>query len=118
VEDSISSLKAARALLGRFSVSHGAPVTVSAVGDTTVYTPIPGNRIRLKWIGLSTPNTNTDTALVTVSLGGAPIYAWDMGNPGAFAHGTVREGPIDGVLAVNLSAAQTVRVNFDLEEFQ
>lgn len=106
-----------RAILARFGVSSGSPATVAVAGNTTVYTPSSGKRVRLKWIGLSSPSTNTASMLVTISLGGTPIYAWDMGNPGAFAHGTVREGPVDGVLSVNLSDSQTVRVNFDLEEF-
>lgn len=117
MEDTVSPLRSFRALLARFGVSSGAPATVSAIGSSIVYTPTAGKRVRLKWIGLSSPSTNTATVLVTILLGGTPIYLWDMGAPGAFAHGTVREGPVNGVLSVSLSDSQVVRVNFDVEEF-
>lgn len=106
-----------RALLNRFGPVTGTPVTVSASGDTTIFTPSAGKRVRLKWIGLSSPSSNTASVLVTVKLGGSPIYLWDMNAPGAFAHSSVREGPVDGALSVNLSSAQTVRVNIDVGEF-
>lgn len=101
----------------RFGVSSGSAQTVSSSGDTTVYTPASGRHIRLKWIGLSSPSSNSASVLVTVKIGSITLYIWDMGAPGAFAHGTVREGAVNEVLKVNLSDAQTVRVNFDLEEF-
>lgn len=106
------------ALLKRFGkVSLGTPQTVSASGDTTVYTPTAGKAIRLKWLGLSSPSTNTANTTATVKLGGVALYKWEMGAPGGFAHSFVREGAVNAVLVVNLSAAQTVQVNFDLEEF-
>ena len=99
------------------AVSLGAPQTVTQQGNTTVYTPTAGKSIRLKWLGMSSPSTNTATTVATVSLGSNTIYIWDMGAPGAFAHGSVREGAVNGTLVVNLSVAQTVHVNMDLEEF-
>jgi|SRR5579859_859595 len=101
----------------RFGVSTGSPSTVSSAGDTTVYTPTTGKSVRLKWIGLSSPSTNTAPTTVKVSIGATEIYRWSMGAPGAFAHGVVREGAVNDVVKVNLSAAQTVFVNLDLEEF-
>jgi hypothetical protein len=99
------------------AVTLGTPQTVNASGDTTVYTPTAGKSIRLKWLGLSSPSTNTANTTVTVKLGGTTIYIWELGAPGAFAHAFVREGPVNGLLVVNLTANQVVRVNFDLEEF-
>jgi hypothetical protein len=101
----------------RFSPSIGSPATVAAAGNTTVYTPAAGKSIRLKWIGLSSPSTNTAVNLVDVILSGTTIYRWDMGFPGAFAHGTVREGAVNGTLVVSCSNAQPLHVNFDVEEF-
>lgn len=95
----------------------GSPVTISASGATTVYTPSSGKRVRLYWVGLSSPSSNTGTVTATVSLGGSAIYVWDMGAPGAFAHKSVREGPADGTITVTLSGSQTVHVNLDLEDF-
>lgn len=101
----------------RFSPSIGSPATVAASGSTVVYTPASGKSIRLKWIGLSSPSTNTAVNLVDVVLSGTTIYRWDMGFPGAFAHGTVREGSANGTLSVSCSNAQPLHVNFDVEEF-
>ena len=99
------------------AVSNGTPQTVSGAGDTLVHSPASGKALRVKWLGLSSPPENTATTVVTVKLSGNPIYIWAMGAPGAFAHSFVREGDVNGTLVVNLSAAQTVYVNFDLEEF-
>lgn len=106
-------------LAARFGVVSGGPSTVSALGDTTVYTPGAGMRVRLKWVGLSSPSTNTAPTTATVKWSGASgeIYRWSMGAPGAFAHGSVREGAVNESLIVNLSAAQSVFVNLDVEEF-
>lgn len=100
----------------KFTPSDGSPATVSAIGDTTVHTPAIGQRIRLLWVGLSTPESNGAEVLVKVLIGSTELYRWNMGKPGAFAHSMIREGAINEPLKVNLSASQTVYVNFDLEE--
>lgn len=105
----------------RFSPSTGSfasnPVSVS--GNTTVYTPAAGQRIRLKWIFLGTLDSNSANVVVGIKFGssGTAFYTVPMGKPGAFAHGTVREGAANDPLVLNLSAAQPVYVSFDLEEF-
>ncbi len=106
-------------LAARFGAVTGSPVTVTAAGDTTVYTPAAGMRVRLKWVGLSSPSTNSAPTTATVKWSGATgnVYRWSMGAPGAFAHGSVREGAVDEALVVNLSEAQSVFVNLDVEEF-
>lgn len=109
-----------RVLESKFGPSHGTPQTLSTSGDHDVYVPVSGYRVRLKWVGFSSPDSNTATVLATLKWSGATgsIYAWDLSAPGAFAHGTVREGAVDEKLVVNLDGAQTVRVNLDVEEFQ
>lgn len=102
----------------RFGVVSGSPVTASASGDTLVYAPAAGKRTRLKWVGLSSPSANSTEVLAIVTWEAGPeIYRWAMGNPGAFAHSSVREGATNQRLMINLSGAQTVYVNIDVEEF-
>lgn len=118
IEGYVDGLEAALDLVAnRFSPSQGEAVTVSASGPTDVYTPASGQRVRLKWVGLSTSENNGAETIVTVKLGDVECYKWAMGVPGAFAHGVVREGGVDESLTVVLSNAQTVYVNFDVEEF-
>lgn len=104
-------------LKNRFSASAGSPVVVTVMDRTVIHAPAPGKRIRLKWIGLSTPSNNGAPTEVSVWLGGTRIYLWAMGAPGAFAHGVVREGAVDDELAITQTAAQRVLVNIDIEEF-
>src|SRR5882762_7174648 len=60
---------------------------VAGVGDHTVWTPAPGKRIRLKWVGLSTSKNNSGDVVVKWRFGasGAYFWPWIMGAPGAFA---------------------------------
>jgi hypothetical protein len=91
---------------------------VSASGDTVVWTPAAGARIRLRWVGLSTPDTNASSVLAKWRFGtGDYFWHWLLGKPGAFAHGALREGDVDEPLKINLDAAVAVYVAFDLEEF-
>jgi endonuclease YncB( thermonuclease family) len=104
-------------LARRYSNMSGTTQTVTASGDTTVYTPGSGKAIRLKWLGMSSPDSNANSTVATVKLGGTSIYAWDFSkNGGAFAHGCVREGSVNGTLVINLSVAATLHVSMDLEE--
>jgi hypothetical protein len=107
-----------RTLQSRFGVSSGSAQAVSSPGDTTIYTPASGKRVRLKWIGLSSPAANTAETVVSIRFGsGTPFYIWNMGAPGALGHGTCREGGVDEPLNVSLTTGQTVYVNFDVEDF-
>jgi len=102
----------------RFGVKRGSPVTASTSGNTTIYTPQPGRRVRLTWLGLSSPSSNTDTVLAIIKWsGGSEIYRWHMSAPGAFAHSSIREGGVDESLLINLNGSQVVEVNIDVEEF-
>jgi hypothetical protein len=100
------------------AVSLGTPQLINIVGPTVLHTPASGCRIRLKWIALATPDTNTAAIVATVNLSGQDIYIWPLGAPGAFMHSSVREGDIDGTLQITLSdSGQNVYVNMDIEEF-
>ena len=114
----MGALDTFRDIAKRFGPARGVPQSISALGDTTVYTPAPSYRVRLKWLGLSSPSTNTAGVLVTVKWSdGTLIYLLDMGTPGAFSHSSVREGAVDLSLVINLSDAQVVRCNLDVEDF-
>jgi len=99
--------------------SHGQPITVSAAGDTTLYTPQANKRARLVWFAMSSPQSNTASVVATLKWSGATgaIYAQDMDAPDKFFHRTRREGTVGESLILNLSGAQTVRVNMDCEDF-
>lgn len=103
------------------SPSQGDAVEVTTSGDTDVYDPAAGKRIRLKWLGFSSSPDMAAATKVTARFGSnAPFYSWWMGAPGAFAHGFIREGGVDEKLIVNCSVAPgggtPLLVNIDVEE--
>lgn len=107
----------------RFAPSTGNAVEVTASGDTIIYTPAAGKRIRLKWIGLSSHPTGAAAVKVQMKFnpGGTAFYEWYMGAPGAFAHGVVRESAVNDVLYVNCDVApgapKPLLVNIDVEDY-
>lgn len=105
-------------ITARFGLALGSPLKITSAGLTTIYTPAAGKKIRLKWLALATPDTNSATVIATITLDGTDIYMWPLGAPGAFMHSSVREGGKDGILTITLSAAQEVYVNLDVEEFE
>lgn len=118
VQDRLKGVKTT--LDGRFSASATKITTAvrkSDSGDNTVVTPASGKRIRLHWIGMSTPESNVDEMLVIVKLGSATKYRWNMTAPGAFSHWETVEGGVDESFVVNLSSALPVDINYTYEEF-
>jgi hypothetical protein len=105
-------------ITARFGVSTGSPQKITNSGLTVIYTPSPGKKIRLKWLALATPESNSGAVIATITLDGIDIYMWPLGVPGAFMHSSVREGGKNGVLTITLSDAQEVYVNLDVEEFE
>jgi hypothetical protein len=101
----------------RFGVSVGDAQLVTTAGLTTIYTPQSGRALRLKYVALLTPSTNSGPVVVAVILGTDQPYLVPLSAPGAFAHACNRKGVEGGVLAVNLSDSQDVYVNFDVSEF-
>ncbi len=104
-------------LENRFGLALGSPKLVNTAGTTTLYTPASGKRIRLRWLAMATPDTNTATVIATITLGGVDIYMWPLPSPGAFMHSSVREADIDGILTITLTGSQDVYCNIDVEEF-
>lgn len=94
----------------------GVPVLVNSTSATPIATPSVGKALRVRWVGFATPDSNSASTVITLTLGATVIYQWPLGAPGAFAHTTVRVGAADEVLTATLSAAQPVYVNVDYEE--
>lgn len=94
---------------------------VNASGDTTIYTPQSGKSIRLTWIHLSAPGTNTAEALARLRFSSQALaqsfYNPSLSNPGVFSHRCDRVGAVNDSLVLNLSVgSQPVYVSFDIEE--
>lgn len=85
--------------------------SVTSAGDTVLYTPAAGKRVRLHWIyAVNDPVAETST-LLTVKLGTQVFYvAWAISKRQRFT------GPIDGQLIINLSAVGQVAVTAFVEE--
>ena len=100
-------------------------ITASASGDTDAHTPAAGKKIRLYFFGYS-GGADVTGVLVGLKLegynAGAVIdqqYLIAAGQPYARnIQGGKRyiEGEADGKLIVNLSVAETVYVNYEVEE--
>lgn len=85
--------------------------TVTAVGNTVVYTPAAGMRIRLRWIyAINDPASDT-VPLIKVLLGAEEKY-----RVYALSKRQKVTGPVDGALTINLSGAGSVAVTALLEE--
>jgi hypothetical protein len=95
----------------------GTPVTVTGTGDTTIYTPPSGKRVRLLWIYIAASDLNLLESVVEVRFGTNPIYRFPMGASSIFAHRSVREGNVNEALIVNSSIVATMYVNLDVEDF-
>jgi hypothetical protein len=85
--------------------------TVTATGDTTIYTPAPGNAVRLRWIYAINDPTATSAPLISVRLGAVEVYrVWALSKRQRVT------GPADGPLVVNLAGGGNVAVTALLEE--
>lgn len=85
--------------------------TVTASGNTTIYTPASGKRIRLRWIYAINDPSSESAPLIKVFLGAEEKY-----RVFALSKRQVVTGPVDGALIINLSAAASVAVTALLEE--
>lgn len=91
----------------------------SASGNQTVLTPTTGKRLLVHWIGMSASTSNSAGVRAIIKFTSASTdakYDWDLGVPGQFSHWETLRGGIDERLVLNLSGAQTVRVNCTFEE--
>lgn len=87
------------------------PFTATAAGDTTLYTPAAGKRVRLhRIIALNDPYAASSVS-IRIKLGATEILrSW------ALAVRQQRTGATDAALVVNLSAAGNVQGTAFLEE--
>lgn len=86
--------------------------TVTASGDTTIFTPGSGNAVRLFWVSAINDPDESSTPLIKVLIGSTELY-----RAYAVAHWEVFEGAANEVLKVNLSGAASVAVTAHIEEF-
>lgn len=87
------------------------PATVSAVGDTVIYTPAVGKAIRLRWIyAINDPTASTPT-VISVRLGTQEYY-----RVYALSKRQRITGAVNAPLVINLSALGNVQVTAILEE--
>jgi len=89
------------------------PVTalVTAAGDTTVFSPAVGKRIRLRWTYALNDPASANPARITIRLGAQTKYITY-----GISKKQVDTGPINGALIVNLSQAGNVACTFRIEE--
>lgn len=95
---------------GEFNFTH-VVATVTASGNTTLYTPTAGKRLQLRWIYAINDPDNATSPLIRIFLGADEKY-----RVYAISKRQLTTGPIDGALIVNLSEAASVACTFLLEE--
>lgn len=105
------------------SVTTATGVTVSTVGDNTIYTPTAGFRIRVYYISMSADSGNgaAVTAIVKFGASGATLYKVSLTPKAIWARnvGAGRnwiEGLVNEAVIVNLSAGQQVHVSIEYDE--
>lgn len=85
--------------------------TVTSSGDTVLYTPQSGKRLRVRWVyAINDPSAST-SPLIKVFLGATEVY-----RVFAISKRQMITGPVDGVLKINLNTAGSVAVTVILEE--
>ncbi|UTS51980.1 hypothetical protein [Synechococcus phage BUCT-ZZ01] len=87
------------------------PFTVTNTGDTVVYTPAAGKRIRLRWIYAINDPTAATAPVISVKIGTQEIY-----RVYALSKRQKVTGPINGQLIINLSVPGNVQVTALIEE--
>lgn len=94
---------------GNYDFTH-VVATVTAAGDTTIYTPSAGKRLRVYW-SYAVSDPAGSSPLIKVLLGGTERF-----RVYALSKRQQMTGPVNGALVVNLSATGSVAVTFVLEE--
>ena len=85
--------------------------TVTASGNTTVYTPAAGKRLRLRWIYAINDPDLAGNPLIRISLGAEEKFRLY-----AISKRQLVTGPVNGALIFNLSEAASVAVTALVEE--
>lgn len=86
---------------------------VTDAGDTAVYTPTPGKRVRLRWIYTVGNPASATPPLIKVRLGATDVF-WTYG----VSKAQTKTGAPDEALVVNLSGAGEVAVTAFIEELE
>lgn len=85
--------------------------TVTASGNTTIYTPATGKRVRVRWIYAINDPTASTPVLIRVLLGSSEKY-----RVYALSKRQQMTGDINAPLVINLSGPAAVAVTAILEE--
>ena len=85
--------------------------TITASGNTVVYTPAAGKRVQVYWSYAVTQPGAATQPLISVFLGAVEKF-----RVYALSKRQVMTGPADGTLSVTLSAASSVATTFVLSE--
>lgn len=110
VNDSVQTLISTVPDAGEREFTH-VVATITNIGDTTIYTPAAGKRIRLRWIyAINDPVAGT-VPLMRVFLGTAEKF-----RVYALSKRQVVTGDINAPLIINLNASGSVAVTVLLEE--
>ena len=103
----------AAALDNRFGGGKTAvPFTVTAAGDTTIYTPAAGKAVRVFSVSALADSDQSTTPLIKVILGAAEVTRGH-----AIGDWEIREGAANGALKLNLSEPNSVSGTVYLKEF-
>ncbi len=86
--------------------------TVTAAGDTTLYTPTANASVRLVWVTAINDPDEATSPLIKILLGTTELY-----RVYAVGHSEVFEGQTDEPLIVNLSGVASVAVTAHIQEF-
>ena len=84
--------------------------------DSAIHCQLSGKKVRLHWVFMSASQDNNVEVLAKIKLGSTVVYSTFLGNPGAFGHRETVEGAVDEPLKINLSAAESVAVNWTVTE--
>lgn len=85
--------------------------TIMALGDTVVYTPAAGKRVRLHWVYAINDPYSLTSSKITIRIGTKVLYvAWAISKRQQFT------GDINAPLVVNLSSAANVAFTAFVEE--
>lgn len=96
---------------GEYDFTH-VVATVTASGDTTIYSPASGKRLRLRWIYAVNDPGSSASPLIKIFLGAEEKFRVYVISKRQWV-----TGPVDGELIINLSEAAEVAVTALIEEF-
>ena len=96
---------------GEYDFTH-VVATVTSSGDTTIYSPASGKRLRLRWIYAVNDPGSSASPLIKIFLGAEEKFRVYVISKRQWV-----TGPVDGSLIIDLSEAAEVAVTALIEEF-